>query len=337
MKKTIVFALALVMALSLAACSNKSDAPDASSEGANTAKPQVSDEASIAPSSSPENTTPTPSAENSETSENIPVEYIGQWEGSTGDISLSFDLDANGKGVYTFEQRGYVESYDFTLEVGTETFSVQIPNNNKLGIAECEGTYEYSDGVMTLDIRTTFSDGRVFEYTVSCEKNDPTATWSKSAEFYASQAPEQGSENPVVTRDTNDDGFIAIKVDGGAQSNLYGIEVTVKYLIKAYPPGVDMAGWNQGRLSFSINGEVNGSKSIEVYAGKVYEMTVTFFAEGSSKEMLDQEWEFAVLSSDDAHGGSSGRIYFVFTQHISAYQMGKVDSITLTEVPSSWW
>ena len=102
--------------------------------------------------------------------ENILEEYIGHWAGSVGDINLAFSVESNGTGLYTFEQRGYFESYDFTLEAGTETFSVRIPEVNTLGIGKVEGDYVYSDGMLILDVRTTFIDGRVFEYTVPCQR-----------------------------------------------------------------------------------------------------------------------------------------------------------------------
>ena len=76
----------------------------------------------------------------------------------------------DGTGTYTFEQSGYYESYAFALKVESETFSVQIPKGNQLGIAACEGTYSYSDGVLTLEVQTTFANGRVFSYTVPCER-----------------------------------------------------------------------------------------------------------------------------------------------------------------------
>ena len=100
----------------------------------------------------------------------IPIEYIGSWEGSADGIKLSFKIEPDGTGVYTFEQSGYTESYDFSLEVGTETFSVKIPSNNTLGIVTIEGTYKYSDEKLILDVKTTFSDGREFKYTVPCRK-----------------------------------------------------------------------------------------------------------------------------------------------------------------------
>jgi len=100
----------------------------------------------------------------------IPIEYIGYWEGSADDINLSFKIEPDGTGLYTFKQGGYIESYDFSLEVGSETFSVKIPANNTLGIVTIEGTYKYSNEMLILDVRTTFSDGREFTYTVPCRK-----------------------------------------------------------------------------------------------------------------------------------------------------------------------
>jgi hypothetical protein len=100
----------------------------------------------------------------------IPIEYIGQWEGTVDNIWLEFTIYPDGTGIYTFEQSGYYESYDFTLEVGAQTFSVQVPRNNTLGISKIEGAYSYSEstGLLTLDILTTFSNGSVFGYTVPC-------------------------------------------------------------------------------------------------------------------------------------------------------------------------
>ncbi|MCL2544683.1 MAG: hypothetical protein FWE77_02060 [Clostridia bacterium] len=100
----------------------------------------------------------------------IPQEYVGQWAGKAGDINLSFDVGADGAGTYTFEQSGYYENYDFALQVDSEAFSVQIPKGNQLGIASCEGTYAYADGVLTLEVQTTFANGRVFSYTVPCQR-----------------------------------------------------------------------------------------------------------------------------------------------------------------------
>jgi len=100
----------------------------------------------------------------------FPIEYIGSWEGSVNDINISLTVEPDGTGTYTFEHSGYTESYDFSLEVDTETFTAQIPENNTLGIAKIEGTYEHSDRLLILDVRTTFSSGGVFTYTVPCRK-----------------------------------------------------------------------------------------------------------------------------------------------------------------------
>jgi len=105
-----------------------------------------------------------------EVSSDVPEEYVGQWMGSVNDINLSFDVGVDGKGTYTFEQSGYHESYDFTLTVDSESFFVQIPKNNKLGIAAIDGMYSFGDGVLTLEVQTTFANGRVFSYTVPCER-----------------------------------------------------------------------------------------------------------------------------------------------------------------------
>jgi hypothetical protein len=103
----------------------------------------------------------------------IPEEYIGDWEGSVNDIHLTFTVNPDGTGSYTFEQSGYTESYDFTMEVSTGTFSLKIPEDNLLKIVSCEGTYQYADGVLTLDVLTTFSTGRQYMYTVPCRKAEP--------------------------------------------------------------------------------------------------------------------------------------------------------------------
>ncbi|MEA4898715.1 MAG: hypothetical protein VB115_10775 [Christensenellaceae bacterium] len=105
--------------------------------------------------------------------------FAGDWVGSTGNIDLSFTVNADGTGLYTFEQNGYTESYDVALSAASETFTVDIPADNKLGIVTCEGGYQYADGALTLDVRTTFKSGRVFEYTIPCRRveasNEPTA------------------------------------------------------------------------------------------------------------------------------------------------------------------
>ena len=105
----------------------------------------------------------------------IPSEYVGEWAGSVGNINLSFNVNEDGTGTYTFEQSGYLENYDFSLKVESETFSVYIPEVNQLGIVACDGTYTYADGVLTLEVKTIFGNGRVFEYTAPCQRVLPTA------------------------------------------------------------------------------------------------------------------------------------------------------------------
>ena len=100
----------------------------------------------------------------------MPAEYIGEWAGSVGNINLSFNVSEDGTGTYTFEQSGYVENYDFYLAVESDTFTVDIPAANLLGIVSCEGTFTYADGVLTLAVQTTQAGGRVFEYTVPCQR-----------------------------------------------------------------------------------------------------------------------------------------------------------------------
>ena len=96
--------------------------------------------------------------------------FVGDWVGSAGNINLSFTVNADGTGLYTFEQSGYTERYNVALSAASETFTVDIPADNKLGIVACEGGYQYADGTLTLDVRTTFKDGRVFEYTIPCQR-----------------------------------------------------------------------------------------------------------------------------------------------------------------------
>jgi len=108
----------------------------------------------------------------------IPDELVGAWTG-TGrpvaggpEISLRMTVEADGTGEYTFEQSGYSESYPFALSSDGERFSVDIPAGNQLGIEKVEGTYAYADGVLSLQITTTFASGRQFEYAADCVKDE---------------------------------------------------------------------------------------------------------------------------------------------------------------------
>ena len=115
----------------------------------------------------------------------VPEEFVGEWAGSVDNINLSFDIGEDGQGTYTFEQSGYHESYDFSLSVESESFSVQIPANNRLGIASIDGTYAYADGILTLQVQTMFANGRVFAYTVPCQRA------LQSVAFEPTEVPEE--------------------------------------------------------------------------------------------------------------------------------------------------
>ncbi|HHT24582.1 MAG TPA: hypothetical protein GXZ76_03550 [Clostridiaceae bacterium] len=127
-------------------------------------------------------------APTAEPDEPLPKELVGLWEG-TGEpegggspIKLRVTVNADATGEYTFEQAGYKESYPFTLEKKSGSFTVNIPANNKLGISNCGGTYEYTNGTLTLHIKTDFSSGRSFKYTAACTKKDESQADNPPAE-----------------------------------------------------------------------------------------------------------------------------------------------------------
>lgn len=102
----------------------------------------------------------------------VPAEYVGSWAGTVDNIRLHFTVEADGSGQYTFEQGGYQEQYPFALAVGGDTFSVDIPEDNQLGISACEGTYAFAQDILTLDVVTTFGDGTTYAYTIPCRRTD---------------------------------------------------------------------------------------------------------------------------------------------------------------------
>lgn len=110
--------------------------------------------------------------------ESAPAEYVGDWVGSVpeNDIELEFTVTEDGTGTYTFRQRGYIETYAFTLFLDENTFDIAIPRNNTLGISTCGGTYSFADGALTLNVETRFTVGGSFNYTVVCTKLNPTQT-----------------------------------------------------------------------------------------------------------------------------------------------------------------
>ncbi|MGI6579203.1 MAG: hypothetical protein ACOX3H_02990 [Saccharofermentanales bacterium] len=128
------------------------------------------------------------SAEHSvKSAEPLPEELVGHWEG-TGEpesggnpIKLTVTVNADATGDYTFEQAGYKESYPFTLEKNSNSFSVNIPENDK-AFKSCGGTYEYADGVLTLHIKTVFLSGNSYAYTAVCTKQDESQADNPPAE-----------------------------------------------------------------------------------------------------------------------------------------------------------
>lgn len=117
----------------------------------------------------------------SEGAASVPEELVGIWHG-TGtpknggpSIELTARIDADGSGEYIFIQDDYTESYPFTISSDDSAFTVDIPADNVLGIARCEGTWALEDGVLRLDITTTFASGGSYSYTAQCEKNEVDA------------------------------------------------------------------------------------------------------------------------------------------------------------------
>ncbi len=106
-----------------------------------------------------------------ESIDRIPAELVGTWKG-TGipknngtQIELEFKVNADGTGEYTFIQGKYRESQPIRISNRENRFSLNVVDNNT-----CEGTYAYEDGVLTLDITTTFANGRTYAYTARCMK-----------------------------------------------------------------------------------------------------------------------------------------------------------------------
>ena len=105
----------------------------------------------------------------SEKSSSVPAEYIGHWIGYAAGSYLEFDLQTDGSGVYTMTDGNYTANYNFTLELGTNTFTVQIPKDNASGVADISGTYEYLEGMLILNISTTLNNGSMMpDSTVPC-------------------------------------------------------------------------------------------------------------------------------------------------------------------------
>jgi hypothetical protein len=105
-----------------------------------------------------------------ETGNNILKDFIGEWEGQSDDIHLTFTVNEDGSGQYTFEQSGYQESYPVRLSADDNVFVVDIPADNALSITSCGGFWEYRDEVLTLFVVTTFKSGKQFTYIIPCRR-----------------------------------------------------------------------------------------------------------------------------------------------------------------------
>lgn len=118
------------------------------------------------------------------TPENPFAEFAGDWKGLVPEmnIDLEFTINEDGTGSYRLTQNDYTETYDATLEAGDKTFKVDLPEKNALNLTGCEGTYRYADGILTLDVTTTFASGRKFAYTIDCERVEMTDESESGAE-----------------------------------------------------------------------------------------------------------------------------------------------------------
>ncbi len=105
----------------------------------------------------------------------VPAELVGTWQGkgtplNNGPaIDLEVTVNADGAGSYTFIQGDYRESSAITLSSSDQSFSV-VPSNASTMIASCDGSYAYENGVLTLDITTTFLNGQTYRYTAECTR-----------------------------------------------------------------------------------------------------------------------------------------------------------------------
>ena len=131
----------------------------------------------------------------------VPDALVGEWRG-TGmpkgggpAIDLTATINTDGTGEYTFDQSGYHESYPFTISSDDSAFSVDIPADNTLGISACGGTWALEDGILKLDITTTFASGGSYSYTAECEK---------AAVFAATPTPEETPASALLSPSVGD-------------------------------------------------------------------------------------------------------------------------------------
>lgn len=104
----------------------------------------------------------------------VPEELVGEWRG-TGkpknggpSIELSATINADGSGEYVFIQDDYRENYPFTITSDGNRFSVDVPATSQLG--SVDGSWALDEGVLKLDITSTFLRGGSYSYTAECKK-----------------------------------------------------------------------------------------------------------------------------------------------------------------------
>lgn len=171
MKKIFFPLIALLMCiLMLSGCVAKKTV-DISDGGAEAAPSGAEPAASAEPSDEPLG-----AVSDEQTDDDILERMAGFWKGTGtpenggSPIDLEVTVTGDGTGVYKFEQADYTESYPFTLELEDSTFTVDIPQNNQLGISKCSGTYELIGDDLVLHIKTEFTSGRSYEYTAVCAR-----------------------------------------------------------------------------------------------------------------------------------------------------------------------
>ena len=117
---------------------------------------------------------PTSAVASDEAETDIPAELLGIWEGegkpknNGTPIQLHVHVKSDGTGEYSFDQGNYHESFPFTLSREDNRFTVDIPATSYLG--KVERTWEIKDGLLLLDITSTFTSGGSYSYLAECRK-----------------------------------------------------------------------------------------------------------------------------------------------------------------------
>ncbi|MBR7188841.1 MAG: hypothetical protein IKD53_09835 [Clostridia bacterium] len=195
-----------------------------------------------------------------EAGSSIPEALMGEWTGvgtpKNGGpaIDLTATINGDGSGEYTFDQGGYHESYPFTISSDDSAFSVDIPADNTLGISACGGTWALEDGVLKLDITTTFANGGSYAYTAECEKaaegkeGRSSAPAGEDAPAEAAQPSSTPLGDPIVPQAN-------APTLAGAESTEPTPEPTLEPAAENYrhaDAGQTRVEWNGGEESFEL-------------------------------------------------------------------------------------